>query len=240
MSTREDLKTQAFVLRRTNLGEADRLLDLLTPEGRLTVLAKSSRREKSKLAGGIELFCLSDIQIHHSVKTDRNILSSAKMKVFYRHLLENLATLELASAVLKDIERASRDADDPAYFSILKQFFTYLDGGQPSSTASSTSPTSSPAPNLALARLWFYLNLKSISGEDLNLLFDADGDKLQIDEAYAWDPYEAVFRKNGPLTANHIKLLRLCLASPLSLAAKVKNLDTLLPDLDVVLKTWYN
>lgn len=51
-----DLHTRAIVLRRTNYGETDRILNLLTPEGKKSVLAKGVRREKSKLAGGIELF----------------------------------------------------------------------------------------------------------------------------------------------------------------------------------------
>ena len=49
-------RTQAIVLRRTNFGEADRILTLLTPLGQRGAMARGVRREKSKLAGGIELF----------------------------------------------------------------------------------------------------------------------------------------------------------------------------------------
>ena len=56
-------RMRAIVLRRTNYGEADRILQLLTPEGRRSVMAKGVRREKSKLAGGIELFALTDVVI---------------------------------------------------------------------------------------------------------------------------------------------------------------------------------
>lgn len=41
-----DLHTRAIVLRRTNYGETDRILNLLTPEGKKSVLAKGVRREK--------------------------------------------------------------------------------------------------------------------------------------------------------------------------------------------------
>lgn len=54
-------RTRAIVLRRTNYGEADRILQLITPEGRQSVMARGVRREKSKLAGGIELFAVSDV-----------------------------------------------------------------------------------------------------------------------------------------------------------------------------------
>ena len=56
-------RTQAVVLRRTNYGEADRILQLLTPDGRRSVMARGVRKEKSKLAGGIELFAVSDVVI---------------------------------------------------------------------------------------------------------------------------------------------------------------------------------
>ena len=51
------IRTKAIVIRRTNYGEADRILQLLTPDyGKVSVMARGVRREKSKLAGGIELF----------------------------------------------------------------------------------------------------------------------------------------------------------------------------------------
>lgn len=56
-------RTKAVVLRRTNYGEADRILQLLTPDGRRSVMARGVRKEKSKLAGGIELFAVSDVVI---------------------------------------------------------------------------------------------------------------------------------------------------------------------------------
>ena len=39
-----DLKTKAIVLKRTDYGEADRILQLLTPEGKKSVMAKGVRR----------------------------------------------------------------------------------------------------------------------------------------------------------------------------------------------------
>jgi len=56
-------RTSAIVLRRTNYGEADRILQLLTPDGKRGVMAKGVRREKSRLAGGIELFAICEVVI---------------------------------------------------------------------------------------------------------------------------------------------------------------------------------
>ncbi len=213
----DDLKTTAFVLRRTNLGEADRLVDFLTPKGRVLAMARASRREKSRLAGGIELFCLSEIQIHHSPTNDRNTLTSAKMHTFYRHILEDLDRLELASRSLKEVEFASRDADSPAYFQLLHQLLAFLD----------TRPD-----NLILASLWFQLNLEQERGNELNLIFDTDGQPLSPNLQYSWDANnDALHAGAGPITANHIKLLRLILTSPLQLVSKVNQIDQLLPEI---------
>jgi DNA repair protein RecO (recombination protein O) len=57
------IRTTAIVLQRTNYGEADRILQLLTPEGKQGVMARGVRREKSRLAGGIELFAICEVVI---------------------------------------------------------------------------------------------------------------------------------------------------------------------------------
>jgi len=50
-------KTQAIVLSRFELGEADRVLTLLTPhDGKIRVIAKGVRRPKSRIGGAVEPF----------------------------------------------------------------------------------------------------------------------------------------------------------------------------------------
>ena len=60
----QDIRTLGYVLRRTNYGEADRILNIITPEGKISAIAKGVRKEKSKLAGGIEMFSRIDLNIH--------------------------------------------------------------------------------------------------------------------------------------------------------------------------------
>ena len=49
-------QTEAIVIKRTKLGEADRILTLYTPDyGKLRAVAKGTRRTKSKLGGHVEL-----------------------------------------------------------------------------------------------------------------------------------------------------------------------------------------
>lgn len=54
-------KAETIILKRRNQGESDRVLTLFTREyGLLSVIAKGSRKPKSKFSGHIELFTLSD------------------------------------------------------------------------------------------------------------------------------------------------------------------------------------
>ncbi|HNN01573.1 MAG TPA: DNA repair protein RecO, partial [Turneriella sp.] len=49
-------RTEAVIIRRSDFGEADRLLTLITPAGKRRVIAKGARKTTSRLAGHIELF----------------------------------------------------------------------------------------------------------------------------------------------------------------------------------------
>jgi DNA repair protein RecO (recombination protein O) len=56
MSKPRVYKTEAIVLKRTNLGEADSIITLYTPNlGKIRAIAKGVRRPKSKLVGHLEL-----------------------------------------------------------------------------------------------------------------------------------------------------------------------------------------
>lgn len=216
------LRTKAIVLRRTNYGETDRIINLLTPEGQKSVLARGVRKEKSKLAGGIEMFCVSDVVLHQG-KTDLSTLTSAKMLHFYQNILTDLAKLELASRILKDVNRASSQIDSPEFFSLTEQVFAGLDQNYPPD----------------LVQLWFKLNLRRVTGEELNLVRDKNGDKLAADQTYSWDSFAEVFTPNesGPIRADHIKLLRLLTVLPLKNIMQVKDLDALKYD---IINIWQN
>ena len=59
-------RTEGIVIRRRNQGEADRILTLCTPLGKLDVIAKGARKLRSRKAGHIELFCRSSFVIARS------------------------------------------------------------------------------------------------------------------------------------------------------------------------------
>ena len=102
-------RTKAIVLRRTNYGEADRIVQFLTPEqGKISVMAKGVRREKSKLAGGIELFALCDIS-YSTGRGDLAIMTGARLDTFYSHIMADYDRLQFGYDCIKQITKASEN-----------------------------------------------------------------------------------------------------------------------------------
>lgn len=220
---RNDLRTKAIILHRTKYGETDRILNLLTPEGRKSCVAKGVRKEKSKLAGGIEMFTVSDIVIHESEKSDMGILTSAKMTKSYMNIISDLERFELGSKIIKQTNRISENVDSPELFSLVNQCFWALDKNL----------------NRELVESYFLFNLMRISGEDVNLHRDTLGDKLDAETTYAWDTLENALRPEprGNVKAEHIKLMRLILTSPLKTVVQVQGIGKFLPEILYIAKS---
>ena len=209
-------RSQAIVLRRTNYGEADRILQLLTPDGRQSVMARGVRKEKSKLAGGIELFAICDVVVGEG-KGELGVLTSAKVVQFYRHILEDYDRLQFGYQAIKLVSRASDAVDEPEWFDLLGETMAGLD-------AHSIA--------LRLIQIWFYVRYATLLGHGLNLELDIEGNKLQADETYRYDSGEQGLRLavNGDITGDHIKLIRLIATRPLSVLVQVGGIEALLPE----------
>ena len=209
-------RTTAMVLRRTNYGEADRILRLLTPFGQRSVIAKGARKEGSKLAGSIELFSISDIVITTG-KGDLGILTSARMRQFYRHILEDYDRLQFAYEVINLVAKASESIDEPDWYGVLAEVYAGLD---------------ELAVPLQLTQVWFYLHYAELTGYGLNLECDVSGAMLDAERTYMYDVNEKGLRpaEQGDVNASHIKLLRLIAAKSIGVIAQVGGIDEVLSD----------
>lgn len=209
-------RTRAIVLRRTNYGEADRILQLLTPTGRIAAMARGVRREKSKLAGGIELFAISDIVVGQG-KGQLQVLTSSRLIHFYRHILEDYDRLQFAYEMIAQISKASESLDEPEWYDIATEILMGLDN--------KTVP-------LQLTQLWFYLHMSAMLGDQLNIERDYKGERLSSDANYRYDSHEKglVVASNGDITADHIKVLRLAATRSLQVIMQVGGIGQLLPE----------
>ncbi|MBR6961345.1 DNA repair protein RecO [Candidatus Saccharibacteria bacterium] len=217
-----DLRTKAIVLKRTNFGEADRILQLLTPEGKKSVMAKGVRREKSKLAGGIELFSVSEVVIHDG-KGELGILTSAKLLEHYDAFVGDVELLDLGGRLMREASRRAEQAETPEFFNILRQCME---------AAQKHAVSGSPSRYKELLWAWASMNMLMASGEEINLKYDTAGEKLSASSQYVWNVEDGALsvRDGGPVTAEHIKLMRLMVSSPLEICMKVAGFGELLDE----------
>ena len=205
------------MLRRTSYGEADRIMQFLTSQhGKVSVMARGVRREKSKLAGGIELFALTDVTIS-SGRGELGILTGARVVTFYRNILADYDRLMFGYEIIKQVSRAAEIVDEPAFFELLAESFIYLDD---------------LSLDLRLVRTWFWLQLAILLGAGLNLSTDNTGQKLQESQTYEFTIEDGVFfpKEQGRFTSQHIRLLRLLSARSPRVAAQVRDVAVYLDE----------
>jgi DNA repair protein RecO (recombination protein O) len=89
MRHQHSYSTTAIVLKRTDVGEADRILTLFTPhKGKVHVIAKGVRRFTSKRAGHLEL--LSHSQLQMALGRNLDIVTQAEVRENFLHLRSEL------------------------------------------------------------------------------------------------------------------------------------------------------
>lgn len=190
------LTTEGIILSRTDFGEADRIITMLTADkGKLRLVARGVRRMKSKLAGGIELFSVSHIT-YIKGRGDLDTLISTRLQRHYEHIVKDINRTMLGYDLIKLLNKATEDEPEPEYFGLLQQSFEALDD---------------PQIDLALVRLWFAMQLIRLGGHSPNLVTDAAGAKLSAERTYSFNFDDMAFApsERGAHGANDIKFMRL-------------------------------
>ena len=206
--------TLAIVLRRTDFGEADRIINLLTPSGKVSAMARGVRKPKSKLAGGIEFFALNEVVLIEG-KSEMRTLSSARMREFFGEILKDFERTEFAYQAIKKVSWLCEQIESDDFFEILLTVFRSLNNFEI---------------DLSLTKKWFNLKMAEFSGDEINLESDKNGKALQADLNYSFDFYDRVFVEdfNGRFGANDIKFLRLMISSEPKIISKIKGCDIFL------------
>jgi DNA repair protein RecO (recombination protein O) len=130
MSPRARLyKTEAIVLRTMDLGEADRVLTVLTPRlGKLKVIAKGVRRPRSRIGGGLQPF--SDVQLVLAVGRTFDVVTSSSLEDPHLGLRNDLHSTAAAWYVVELADRFCEGAaDSHEAFRLLAQALSALDAG---------------------------------------------------------------------------------------------------------------
>ena len=214
-------KTLAIVLRRTDFGEADRIINLLTPNGKQVAIARGVRKPKSKLAGGIEFFSLNEVVLIEG-KSEMKTLSSARMCEFFGEILKDFERTDFAYQAIKKVSNLCEHIESAEFFEILLKVFRSLNDSEIS---------------LDLVRKWFILKIAEFSGDEINLETDKNGKKLQENLMYDFDFYDKVFVESfsGKFDANDIKFLRLMVSSEPKVVSKIKGCDIFLNKIEEII-----
>ena len=188
--------TRGIVLARTNYGEADRIVTMLTPDnGKLRLMAKGVRRSKSKLAGGIELFSVSEISFIRG-RGDISTLTSTRLQTHYGNIVKHIDRTMAGYDLIKQINKATEDEPEPTYFTLLDDALRALND--------ETVPEQ-------LIRTWFAAQLLRMGGHEPNLQTDTSGQKLDAAKTYHFSFDDMAFAQHdrGGFDASKIKFLRL-------------------------------
>jgi DNA repair protein RecO (recombination protein O) len=127
MSRARLYKTEGIVLRSMDLGEADRVLTVLTPRlGKLRVIAKGIRRPRSRLGGGLEPF--SDVHLVLAVGRTFDVVTQAALEDPHLGLRNDLHSTAAAWYLVELADRfCEGTADSHGAFILLAQGLSALD-----------------------------------------------------------------------------------------------------------------
>src|SRR6476646_11311739 len=121
--------TEAICLRRTDFGEADRILTLFTPTyGKVRAVAKGVRRTTSRLAGHLEPFTRTQLLL--ATGRDLDIVTQAEAKERLDALRQDVGHATGAGYVAELVDRFLEDADPhPRLYTLFVETLRLLDDG---------------------------------------------------------------------------------------------------------------
>ncbi len=210
---------KAIVLRRVNYGEADRIVSVLTSSsGRVSVLAKGVRKPKSKLAAGIEPFCINEICFAPG-RGEIATLTSSRLLKNHTQFINSLNKLELANKILKNLDTHLEENSSENYFNLLEAAIEQIN----------------MVDSADLIEVWWLVNLLKISGNDINTINQTDGQPFSENQLYNLNIDKGGFiaSESGLIEAGAVKIIKLAKNNPPSKLILLKNYqsfcDSVLP-----------
>ncbi len=125
-------RTEAIVLRRMNLGEADRLLTLFSPDyGKIRAVAKGVRRPTSRKAGHLEPFTQAKLLLARG--RDLDIVTQAESLHLFTGIQGDLERLGQAAYMVELLDRFTvEEGESRALYLLLAETLGLLASGAPS------------------------------------------------------------------------------------------------------------
>ncbi|OGZ19216.1 MAG: DNA repair protein RecO [Candidatus Nealsonbacteria bacterium RBG_13_38_11] len=212
-------RTQGFILKKSDVGEADRLFAVFTKDfGKLELLARAERKIKSKLRSGLELFYLSEIEFiqgkAYKTLTDAILIES------FGNLRKSLKAVAIASKIAEISDSLLRGQEpDEKLWQLFRETFKILNDQKIKTETRN------------LVYHYFLWNFLSLLGYQLDFYRCASCQKKLVPEKIYFS-----FKKGGlvcsgcgktenlenPISLNAIKLIRILLEKNLSALSRLK------------------
>lgn len=208
--------TTGIVLSRTNYQEADRIITFLTPDqGKVKVVAKGVRKNRSKMAAGAELLSISEIGFFRG-KGDLGTLTTARMQTYFGNIVQNMDRTMYSYELLKRLNRLTEDNVESTFFKLLSEALAGLN---------------QPLWAFDVVQLWTAMQMLCISGNQPELAYDNHREPLGSAERYSFDFDAMAFYEHpeGMFEVGHVKLLRLCQSQSLTRLAHVRGIEPFVP-----------
>jgi len=121
-------RTEAIIIRRSDAGEADRLVTILTPLGRQRVVARGARKLHSRLAGHIELFTHTMLML--AIGRNLHIVTQSSPLDRFERLRADLERIGAAYYAAELADRlVEEEAENKRAFSVLLGTLRALNAG---------------------------------------------------------------------------------------------------------------
>ena len=105
------IKTKGIIVKRINLGEADRILTIITQDrGKIRAIAKGVRKSKAKLSGFLEMFRYNDYLIAEGRNLD--IITSAQTIDNLHGIGKDLRSVALAYYIAEMVDRLVEETQE--------------------------------------------------------------------------------------------------------------------------------
>lgn len=123
-------RTQGFILKKTDRGEADQILTIYTKDfGKLEILGKAIRKIKSKLRSGADLFYFSEIEFIQG-KAYKTLTDAILIEKF-KNLRNDLTRLEIVNQIAQVLDNLIRGQEkDDQVWNLLEEIFKKLNNLQ--------------------------------------------------------------------------------------------------------------
>jgi len=119
-------KTKAFIFKKTDRNEADRIFSVFTDQfGRLDIYAKAIRKDVSKLRSGIDSFFISDIEFIQG--TNKKTLTDAVALEKFNNIYKDIEKFKIANKIGDVLDNFIKGEEkDKEIFNLVNEAFVKL------------------------------------------------------------------------------------------------------------------